>query len=261
MFIDKVYHFDRLYKAARDEAEDEADKVIRDFYTLVAGWKDKLSYRLLNKLRFHGTRAMIRVFLVATLITLVYTYLIWYFRPPEMSWAVTLYYLLQLAFLLFVPLYTGVSVLLANKAWLEVNQTVRREITSRKIVEKWRENRLDVDDLELAFTASLNNLKIRRNMYVGVVFTAGAFHTLGRFFVGSEVSFEGRLFRLIGISTQYQSELFTAMFFAVAVPAFVLISAPINWREQLEPFLVRAVEKYKAARDAHKGKETEGSKG
>lgn len=252
MFINKVYHFDRLYKEARNEAEDEADKVVKEFYTLVEGWKDKLSYRLLNKLRFHGTRAMIRVFLVATLITLAYTYIIWYFRPPQSSWLVILYYLLQLAFLLFVPIYTGASVLLANKAWLEVSQTVRREITARKIVEKWRENRFDVDDLGLAFAASLNNLKIRRNMYAGVIFTVGAFHTLGRLFVGG-AAFDGQLFKFIGVTSPYQPEIFTALFFAVVIPTFVTISAPINWREQLEPFLDRAVDKYKATMEAGKG--------
>jgi hypothetical protein len=45
MFVDKVYKFDCLYKEARDEAEGEAEKVIREFYQLVAGWRDKLSYK------------------------------------------------------------------------------------------------------------------------------------------------------------------------------------------------------------------------
>lgn len=69
--------------------------------------------------------------------------------------------------------------------------------------------------------------------------------------------FKGPLFKLIGISTQYQSQLFTALFFAIAIPAFVLISAPINWREQLEPFLERAIEKYKAVGVAERNESSE----
>lgn len=114
------------------------------------------------------------------------------------------------------------------------------------IVEKRSAKKFSIDDLRSAFTISLNNLKYGRSVFTGVVFIAGAFLTFLKLLIGSDVAFQGGLFRLLEISDQFNPWIFIVGFSTGILLIFIFISVPIAWREQLESYIDRAIEKHRS---------------
>lgn len=171
-------------------------------------------------------------------------YVLWLLRYRVGFWSAIIYIVSLIVITLVALTYIILSIFLSDKAWSEVNVTERRALTAQLIVEKWNEKKFSIDDLKPAFTISLNNLKYGRSVFTGVVFIAGAFLSFFKLLVGSEVAFPGGLFRFLGITDQFNNWIFIVGFSIVILLIFIFISVPITWREQLEPYIDRAIEKH-----------------
>jgi uncharacterized membrane protein YesL len=246
MFWDLEKDFNRIYKQASKESKRAADDAVKEYYKDVESpnhrWK-RLNYIF----RFQPTPVMFVVFAVTTLILIVSAIIVRRSRYELGDISDLILAVIELIAMLLFLILTTLTVLLSDRASSRVNISERWQITANVVVTKWVE-KYSINDLMLAFKTSLNTLKLRRDFYVGATFTIGAFITFFKLLIGNEEALRRLLPSFLGGLFQ-APYIFTISFILIAVCTFVLISAPLAWREQLEPFLTREIEKYKAQRN------------
>jgi hypothetical protein len=246
MIWDVEKDFNRIYKQASKESKQLADEAVKEYYKEVEQpnhrWK-RLNYIF----RFQPTPIMFTVFGITSLMLIVAAIIVRRSRYELGDISDLIFAVMELILMLLFIILTTLTVLLSNRASSRVNISERWLITANLIVAKWVE-KYSIHDLPLAFKTSLNTLKLRRDFYVGATFTVGAFTTFFNLLIGNEDTLHNLLPGLLGVPFQ-SSHIFIASFILIAVCTFVFISAPLAWREQLEPFLTREIEKYMAQKN------------
>jgi MFS family permease len=244
MFWDLEKEFNALYKKSSQGAKEIADAAIKEDYTEVEmpqSPRSKLGYRV----RFQPVPVIFVIFGITTLGMFLGSLVALYFRPRWGQWSDLIIGIMIVISSLLYLILTIITLWLSDKASSRVNLFERREVQANLLVEQWMERKYNLDDLVLAFKSSLNTLKLRRDFYIGFTFTVGAFLTFFKLLIGNEDTLRKVLLSLTGISFQ-SPYTFLIGFAVIAVATFVYISAPIAWREQLEPFLYREIERRKA---------------
>jgi uncharacterized membrane protein YesL len=243
MFWDIEKDFNRIYKQASKESKRMAAEAVKEYYKDVElpnhRWK-----RLNYVFRFQPTPVMFSVFGVTSIMLVIAALIVRRARHQLDDVSDLILALMELVSMLLFLILTTLTVVLSDRASSRVNISERRQTIANLIVTRWVKN-YKINDLMLAFKTSLNTLKLRRDFYVGATFTVGAFMSFFKILIGNEETLRKLLPSALGMPFQ-SPYIFTATFILIAVCTFVFISAPLAWREQLEPFLIREIERYKA---------------
>lgn len=243
MFWDLEKSFNTIYRQATRESKKIADDAIKQHHENLQ--KPNLLWRWLTySIRFQPVPAILAVFAMTMGAVVVTALLVRLFRYILGGYAdLVLVLMMLISGLLYLVLSTLI-IILADRASSQVNLSERRQTTADLIVEKWLAKKYPLEDLVLAFKSSLNTLKVRRSFYVGITFTVGVFLNFFKLLIGDDAALRKIFINLAGVTFPSSSS-FVISFSIVAVGTFVLISVPIAWREQLEPFLFREVERRK----------------
>lgn len=243
--LDKERRFNKIYKESSKEADALANEGIEELYFGCGELVLDAPERLLNKIRFQGVTDQLKVYALAMLTLIFCALTAGAFRPAIGIWSEIIYAAAVAVNGIFILAYGGTSVLLHDRAWLTVGLTERRELAATLIVEKWVAGRHDVDELLPAFKASVDMLKKYQAFIKGGIIVAGAFLTFFKLIFGERISLHDSVLAPLSIPASYGPYVYVALFAAVFVVTFVFVSAPLGWRESIEPHLVRAIERYK----------------
>jgi hypothetical protein len=247
MLPDQARSFDLLYAESRKAANVLADGAIREMFLGTPESEIAIHHtrfeRLLNWFRFQPTVNALKAGLIMCLTLLGSALAARFLRPhlgPASEW---IYLIPALLVEVFCLTYIPVSLLLPDRVWSAVSVTARRRLTARMIVDGWVGRGLRLEELLPSFGASTAALRARRAQFSGLVFLTGTFATFFDFFAGQQISGRGGLFALLGLSPGYRVAAFCSLFTVSALAAFITTLAPLNWRQQLKPHLVREVQR------------------
>lgn len=252
MLTDHTQVFDRMFDASRKEADGLAQGAIRELFLGPDGGgceiREARYERVLNWFRFQPPANAVKAGAVM-LLTLIFSALAARSLRPLLGPDSELIYLIPALLVeIFCLTYIPLSVVLPDRAWSTVTPAERKLLTARLLAESWLARKYDLDDLLPALRSSADKLRSRRSAVVWPVSAVGTLVAYLDLFAGPQAASRNGLFSLLGIPAGYRVPVFCVTAAALGIVALVKIFAPLRWREQLEPHLVREVEKRKAER-------------
>jgi hypothetical protein len=252
MIYDKEKSFDRIYRESSKEANDLANAGVKELYFGCGELVLNTRERLLLGISFQTIPQMIKVYCLVFLALSSLSFLALYFRSALGIWSDLILTGTVAISGTFVLAYTSVTVWLQDHTWLTVSLAERKELTAKSVIEKWVSRGRDIDDLMPALKASLDRLKKYQGVIKGVVIAAGAFLTFFKIFFGDKQSLHETVLAPLASTFGNNPYVYVTVFLVAWAATFICVSAPLGWRESLEPFLVREIEKYKKRQPAGK---------